>query len=491
MLTIASLVAICAVKGDAIAIESDSGSATWREMLNSVANKVEFLARKFPGQAPRQVCYLSENGLELVAWLGAFATLGVTVTGLDHTAEPAALSDALLRLGPAFLLCSEGLREAGLAAEQDALPVLFFNPFTLSGHKESLPPDLGRLKPLPFRAVSVTSGTTGRPKLVLREESFEKRRFAYFSERFRLDGRDRFLACIPLHHAAGNGWIRFFMSLGATVVLTDKSDGAGLADLVCGKGITASVLTPVLLDRIVEGIHRGDHAGRPADLRWILVGGKNFTPRQKRRAVETLGGVHEYFGTTETGVNTLAEPTDLLLHPRSVGRSFSGNDVIIVGGDGKVLKAGQTGAVAVCSYMNMLGYDDAPANEIHVGGKRYLVTPDQGRLDEDGRLYLHNRLSRPDADVDLYGLEDEIRGIASVGDVILHQSRTHDAAEVCCAVVSTESAGAVEYGVRDVLERHGLRLAAFTAVDEIPYSPTGKVRVEFIEKTLISAGVRP
>jgi len=486
MLTLQALAIFAAVKGDATAVEFNAGDLSWRQLHNSVSNKVTVLLREFKGNIPRQAVYLSENGPNLIAWLGACATLGVTATGLDHTADPQALRETIGRLNPDLVLLSQHLeREAGIEVGFGAVPVFMFDPFTVSDQAEGKAPDLAKVLPLAFRSVVVTSGTTGRPKLAVRTESFEKRRFSYFSERFRLDGRDRFLACIPIHHAAGNGWIRFTLSLGGTVVLADKDDGATLANAVYRKGISTAVLTPILLDRIVDAINRGSYGGRPEQLRWVLVGGKNFTPHQKRRSIEALGVVYEYYGTTETGVNTLADPVDLLLHPRSVGKVFSGNDIVIVGPHDRPLKAGETGAVAVASYMNMAAYTDAPAHEIHLGGRRYLVTPDQGNLDEDGRLYLKNRLSRPEAVVDLYGLEDEIRAIESVRDVILHQDRAAAPDEICCALVSTEPA-AVETLVRGLARQRGLSLTGFRLVEEIPYSPTGKVRVEFIESALVN-----
>ncbi|MBI3752597.1 MAG: hypothetical protein HY266_00940 [Deltaproteobacteria bacterium] len=50
--------------------------------------------------------------------------------------------------------------------------------------------------------------------------------------------------------------------------------------------------------------------------------------------------------------------------------------------------------MAVASYMNMANYGDGSANTLLLDRERYLLTPEQGYLDKEGRLYLLNRSAR-------------------------------------------------------------------------------------------------
>jgi len=470
-----------------IALVTTEGNVTWEELRDSVAAKVGHLVTRFPGDLPAQACYLSENGIGLVAWLSALATLGITATGLDATLPDDRLFVQIQTLNPDLVLWSTRLPRRTLVARRVAqASILEFEPDLITEAWESVgSTSVDPSLPFPswrFRAVSITSGTSGTPKFVVRTESFEARRFEFFTRRCKFSSQDRFLACIPIHHAAGNGWIRLFLSLGATVVLHESRDPVCLATAVVEHRITATVMVPVLLARLVEG-WRQLKLGLPTTLQWVLVGGRNFTPSEKRRALETLGCVREYYGTTETGVNTLAEPEDLTTHPDSVGKVFEGNAIQIVDAQGRVVGPDEVGCVAVQSYMNMAHYLDGGSNEIWIEGSRYLLTPDQGLLDREGRLHLRNRTANAENGADLYGLEEAIRQIPLVRDVVVHQPPRTASREIACALV-LDGPESIEHNVRSLVLKAGLQLVRYLEVPEIPYSPTGKVGTDFLDESV-------
>lgn len=186
---------------------------------------------------------------------------------------------------------------------------------------------------------------------------------------------DRFLVSMPLYHAAGNGWARLFMNLGATLYMAPVDAPDELAASLTRHNITASVMTPALLSLVLNML---ESSGQPMSytLRWLLIGGKHFPAHQKQLALKHFGSVvYEYYGTTETGVNTIAEPVDLVRYHDSVGRAFDGNTVKIVNSVGAPLMPGQTGTVAIASYMNMSNYGDGSANALFLDGERYLSPP--------------------------------------------------------------------------------------------------------------------
>ncbi len=344
----------------------------------------------------------------------------------------------------------------------------------------------------PFRAISFTSGTSGRPKPVIRNGSFDARRFAYFTARYGFSSADRHLATIPFYHAAGGGWARLFLQLGATLVLAPPDDAIEAAELIRREWITSSTMTPPILSGVLRHVAQNRARVTPNQLRFVLVGGKHFPAPAKQEALQVLGPVvYEYYGTTETGVNTIAEPADLLTHPASVGRVYDGNKILILDPERRPVPAGIVGSVAIASYMNMDGYLGAAANKTQIDGERYLVTSEAGYLDEDGRLFLLNRSQGADS-VNLYALENAIRQIRGVDDVALVRKTEAGPVAVHCAVVLKASAAVsaqeVEARVADIVRRERVALARFELLDQIPYSPSGKVRAAELESAIGRAG---
>ncbi len=399
-------------------------SMTWSQLQTSTEDKVLQVLSKFGPDLPAQAVFLSENGPELVAWLAALQSLGVPTTGLDPNLPKPTLLKLLRQLGPKLVLRSIHVQNlSNLQESFDQGAVLEIDPDRIEPSKNnsrSLTQILETIPKPPFKSVLATSGSTGTPKLVVRTQTFERSQFEYFRDRYGFSASDNFLSCLPFHHAMGYSWTRLFLGLGATIVLSDPKGRHSLARIVEEKNISTTVATPVLLDHMVREFQTGPRQP-PECLRWILVGGKNFSPSQKERAMEVLDVVHEYYGTTETGVNTIAEPDELLAHPRSVGKALPGNDIAIVDDRGRRLDVSKIGRVAIKSEMNMSNYLDGFSEEVRLSGSRYLLTPDQGFLDTERRLHLRNRSACIHNKFDLSGREDSVRRTPSARDLVVHQ----------------------------------------------------------------------
>ncbi|WP_454019585.1 AMP-binding protein [Azospirillum sp. Marseille-Q6669] len=501
MIPLSRIEEIAASRADLAAIVAGSETLSWRQYADAVRDAAEGLAGAVALDELRTVAFLSHNCAELVV-AAAAATLKTTLCGLDYSLPQSALAELLERIEADLLIVSSGfLADRGinvrtLAAGRavvdldnrlpGATPYAAFAGLAAGRRAPNAPAR-------PFRAISFTSGTSGTPKPVIRTASFDARRFAYFTARYGFSSADRHLATIPLYHAAGGGWARLFLQLGATLVLAPPDDPVETAELIRREWITSSTMTPPILSGVLREVARGRARVTPNQLRFVLVGGKHFPAPAKQEALQVLGPVvYEYYGTTETGVNTIAEPADLLTHPASVGRVYDGNRILILDPERKPVPAGIVGSVAIASYMNMDTYLGAPANRVQIDGERYLITSEAGYLDEDGRLYLLNRSQGADS-VNLYALENAIRHIRGVEDVALLRRSGAGPVAVDCAVVLKASAGAtaaeeVRTRAAEVLRRERIALARFEPLDQIPYSPSGKVRAAALEEAIGRAG---
>ncbi|WP_449371635.1 class I adenylate-forming enzyme family protein [Thiomonas sp.] len=493
MITLQKIAAYAQAHPDKAAMIAGRHQISWIELRARTTNCISYLVTRQDGELPDQACYIADNRLDLIPWLAAFATLSIPVVGLDYTLPVSMLEDMARKIGADFMLISSqrlalpdelpdfGISQSsrGMLIDLDSLGSGYIDAIGSEAHSKRVlicPPTR------PFRSVSFTSGTSGLPKVVLRNRSFDARRFQYFTDRYRFSKDDRFLVSMPLYHASGNGWARLFMSLGATLYLADGADDADLARQLEQHAITATVLSPVLLSNVLQHLH---HKARPSSLRWVLVGGRNFTPVEKQHALERLGPiVHEYYGTTESGVNTVAEPWDLAHYPASVGRAFEGNDIAIIDTCGRRVDAGQAGIVCIASYMNMDGYLGSPAPFVTLDdGQRYFVTPDYGCLDEAGRLYLMNRAGDGAVQTPLYRLENALRQLPCIDDVALLQQGK---AAACAYTLRTDvsDAARVRQRIAQVASDEQIELNGCRHLERIPYSPSGKVRVRDLAEAL-------
>lgn len=477
---------------------------TWEMFRQETERKVSFLLDHYQGLLPKQASYVTANRIDLMPWLAALSTLGIPTTGLDYTLPLSALKSLNAAIGAELILLSTNLAPQlkhfdefvpgnAMAFDLDSVTSSFIDGMVNIDVLALL--ERQPVPVRPYRAVGFTSGTTSLPKPVVRLAPFDQRRFAYFAQRYGFNEQDRFLSVMPAYHAAGNGWTRLFLTLGATVYLDGRGVVKDWGPVLAQEGITATVMTPVLLSQLLDQAQGQVPQLAPA-LRWLLVGGKHFSVELKQRALQALGPcVHEYYGTTETGVNTMADPADLASHPGSVGRAYDGNDVAIVDATNKRLPALQSGRIAVDSYMNMASYGDGQAPVIELDGQRFLLTPDKGYFDEQGRLFLLNRSDNPHNHVNLYRLEDAIRAMPGVADVAILSSgaQAGDETFVCALTVrpSSQAESSLLSQVQCLAQQESVTFDQVRVLPSIPYSPSGKVRARDLAALLVQAPTAP
>ncbi len=470
------------------AVVSGEGALTWQELYLKSQTCIQYIYQRFHGGTPRRACIVSPNRVDLIPWMAALSSLGVPAIGLDYSLPSQTIQQYIFELKVDIVLFSGTNFPNNF--ENTAFESHSVACIDLDKTSSWIGTDIERVINLEkliasrpeFRSIGLTSGTSGNPKVVVRTRSFDQQRFKFFTEKYDFGAHDRFLVSLPLYHAAGNGWARMFMSLGATIYLASSASPVALTDTLTRQKITATVMTPPLLDGVLDRLDESvdDHA--KLDLRWLLIGGKHFAAPQKIRALKRLGMVvHEYYGTTETGVNTIAQPEDLLRTPTSVGRIFEGNSIAIINPEGNELAPYEIGAVAVASYMNMDHYGDGSSNSVQLGGKRFLITPDQGYLDVEGRLYLTNRAANAADETPIYLLEDEIRMLPCVRDVAL---LPRAGAALDCAIVLRKTTVDVQHvlnSVRELISHRQLSLGDCRLLSAIPYSLTGKIRTSELQ----------
>jgi acyl-CoA synthetase (AMP-forming)/AMP-acid ligase II len=197
------------------------------------------------------------------------------------------------------------------------------------------------------------------------------------------------LTCGPGYHSAVAFFTALHSLLGSTVVLQPKFEAAGALDLIARHSVTTTFMAPTLLQRLVD-----EQSRQPRDLsslRAILLGAAPCPHTLKVRAEAVLGQVlWEFYGATETGINTVLRPEDQLRKPGSCGTAVPGQEIRLVTADGSEAATGEPGELMVRNSWLAEYYHrpDATGKSLHDG---FFSVGDIAYKDEEGYFYICDR----------------------------------------------------------------------------------------------------
>lgn len=433
------------------------------------------------GQAGDRVAVMMQNSAEgFGVWHGV-ARLGALVVPVSTrlTAPEAAY---ILRDSGSVALVHDGSPAAVSAAADAGVTALEVKQVAEEGGRDEPPTDdwIGT----PVTTMQYTSGTTGRPKGIVRPaprpaEQTPPNPFATFWG-FRPD--DVHLMCGPMYHTAPSAYSLMSLTEGGTVVVMPRWDATEALHLIETERVTTSQMVPANFIRILEAdwknfdlssVHKILHAAAPCpvDVKRRIIG--VFPP----------GTVWEYYGSSE-GIATVISPDEWLRKPGSVGRPFPGLAVHVIGGDGEELERGEIGEVYVTPVgTHRFEYHNAPEKTLKAWRGEMFTVGDLGYLDEDGYLFLADR--RTDliisGGVNIYPAEVEAALVedTDVVDAAVIGLPDERMGQRVHAVVELRSGCPAD--AEALVSRVAVRLADFKLprtvefVDVLPREPNGKV----------------
>ena len=241
----------------------------------------------------------------------------------------------------------------------------------------SLPP-IGR-----GEMVMATSGTTGRPKLMVADE------VALLAQAELFAGFGGVFLHVPSFDANHSRRLTFRSLLaGGTEVLAGAMPPRDLARFVARHGVTRVHVAPPALAALQEALPDG---AWPGDACIVTTGTR--VPQAARRALQARLGcrLHVLYGTTEAGMVSVAGPEHHDSHPDSVGPVLPGVEVEVVDEDGRALPAGEEGLLRFRSAAVVRGYLDDPEAQAQAFDRGWFRPGDVGRLLPDGELLVAGR----------------------------------------------------------------------------------------------------
>lgn len=240
-------------------------------------------------------------------------------------------------------------------------------------------------------ALLYTGGTTGRAKGVMLSHRGLWESGSGLHRVARSADTTRSLLPLPLSHAYG--LIVTVAGLHSdrrpVSVLQRWFDPVGWLTLVAEHKLETSPVVPAMLQLLLAQ-PLGDYD--LSSLRSFGSGGATL-PRAVREQVEKAFGVtvHQGYGLTEASAAVSAETADER-RAGSVGKPLPHAEVTIRDPDGQAVPTGTEGEICVRGPGVMLGYWHAPELTELTVRDGWLHTGDVGRLDDDGYLYVVDRM---------------------------------------------------------------------------------------------------
>jgi fatty-acyl-CoA synthase len=500
-LGLAGLFAIhAAAVPDKLALVDDERRLTYAEVDRRIGRLATRLSRDHGIGPHKAVLIALHNRVELLEAQAAAARIGASAVNASWRSTSSELEYLLSHSGATVALVEpEGIEATRAAIERQKLPVRALvhvggGPSSSgSVSYDSLVDhggiDLESASGEDGAVVVYTSGTTGKPKGAVRKFGRDAHlTYLQMLSEIPVRSDDQHLVVCPLYHTTAFGFAMMTLLVAGTIHIARKFDAEAVLKRIDAEGITTSAMVPTMLHRLLElpAPVRARHSTR--SLRAVLSGGAPLSGTLARSFMESYGHVlYNFYGATETGLNTFATPDELLRSPGTIGHVAAGNEIRMLDEAGNIVAPGKVGELfvknaALVSYHR----DEAATNAASREG--FFSVGDLAHFDASGLVHLDGRKRDMiiSGGVNVYPAEVEelLATHPSVADVAVIGVPDPDLGERVRAYVELKEGAKPrdeKATIAELLAFAKERLSGAKVprevrlVDELPKNPTGKV----------------
>lgn len=352
-------------------------------------------------QAGDRVALLAPNHDLLVRALYACWWLGVVACPLNVRWSAAEVEHAVSDSGAKLLIIDAGpglTQGSGLLAGV-RVDVLDFDALAREAGEQNPRTDV-RAGGDQLAAILYTGGTTGHPKgVLLTHANFWTASMTRGAELNNAPDSVSLLVA-PLFHVAGLGRLVGQTIVGGTCITMAQFRAAAVLAAIETHGITDTIFVPTMLQALLD--EPGFSPDRVRSLDRIAFGAAPMPPDLLERALQAWPHAEFFqaYGLTETAGavcinlpdNHRSAQARALGRLHSVGRAGLGAEILITDETGGVLATGEVGEIVVRGPMVTQGYWHKPEATRDAFREGWFRTGDAGRMDEDGYLYIVDRL---------------------------------------------------------------------------------------------------
>ena len=432
------LIARARLHQDNIAIVTDTGVFTYRDLLHTACQIATRLLDGVPDLQEQRVAFLIPSGFEYVATLwGIWLAGGIAVPLCVAHPRPELeyvitnSSTATIVAHPSFAEMLQPIaRSLGLrfSLTSDALP-------------DAIAPPLLSVDVSRRALILYTSGTTGKPKGVVTTHQNIQAQVTSLIEAWEWTAADRILHVLPLHHIHGIvNVLTCALWAGAQCHMQSRFDVDRVWQRIGDGDLTLFMAVPTIYVKLINywqqaTLERQQTMSAGCARMRLIVSGSAALPVRVLEQWQQVSGhfLLERYGMTEIGM-ALSNPLHGQRRAGFVGEPLPQVEVRLVDEGGELVPVGEPGEIQVCSPGVFLEYWQNSAATERAFGDRWFRTGDLAVV-EDGSYRILGRMS-----VDIIKTGGYKVSALEIEEVL----RTHpDIVE--CAVVGVED---LEWGER-------------------------------------------
>jgi acyl-CoA synthetase (AMP-forming)/AMP-acid ligase II len=328
--------------------------------------------------------------------------------------------------------------------------------------------------------IMYTSGTTGHPKGVVHTHDSVHSAASSWCSTIDVRYQDRLLLPLPMFHVAALTTVIFCAMRGASLISMPQFDVMKVWSLIVDERVSIGGAVPAILN-FMRQVPQFAELNAP-DFRYFITGGAPMPEALiKMYAAKNIEVVQGYALTESCGGGTLLLSEDALRKAGSAGRATMFTDVRVRSDDGVISDRGE-GEVVIMSDILLKEYWNRPDATRDAFDNGWFRTGDIGEIDDEGYLYIKDRLK----DMIISGgeniypaeIESVIIGLPGVSEVAVIGLSDEKWGEIACAIVVADQS---EVSEQQIVEFCGTRLARYKLpkkvifAEAIPHNPTGKI----------------
>ncbi|WP_085340123.1 long-chain-fatty-acid--CoA ligase [Aquidulcibacter paucihalophilus] len=486
-----------ATRPDAIAISFKDRTTTFQR-LDLIANQIAHALINLGVKPDDRVAIYGANSDHYIALFFGCVKARATLVGVNARLAPPEVAYVLDDSQAKVFLVGSHFYEFAEKALEHATN----KPVTLAidgGHAtwtsyqdwyEAAPTDDPGLPCLPDDDVIqlYTSGTTGLPKgvQITNQNYMAFFEFGIGAQWAKYEAGEAVLIAMPMFHVAGINSAILCIAQGAKAVVLEQVDPVEILRLIAVEKIAHAFVVPAVINILIQV-----NAKMPTDfsaLKRMYYGASPIAEDLLLQAQKTFGcSFTQLYGMTESlGAGTYLPPE---AHDpargklRSCGIAWPGFEIECRREDGSVCAVGEVGEIAMRSTTIMKGYFNRPEATAATVKDGWLYTGDAGFFDEEGYLYIHDRVK----DMIVTGgenvypaeVENAVFGHPSVADVAVVGVPDEKWGEAVKAIVVLKPGESADPA--DIIAWTRSRIAGYKVpksvdfIAELPRNPSGKI----------------